>query len=147
MEKVAFEWAKEGIHTVHEAKQSTNLYNRNYYKILNAFGIKGRGPAKPETEYMDCWLNTYHFTLEIILEACARTIAQTQRPNFQYADKILSEWHKSNVHHLSDIKALDAAHLKKQKAEKPKTAPANKFNNFHQRDYDFEQLEKQLLNT
>ena len=34
-----------------------------------------------------------------------------------------------------------------EKAEKPKTAPANKFNNFHQRDYDFEQLEKQLLNT
>lgn len=146
MEKVALEWAKEGIRTVNEAKQSTNLYNRNYYKIFNALGIKNRGLTPTDTKYMDCWLNTYHFTMEIILEACARTISQTQQPSFQYADKILSEWHSSNVRHLSDIKPLDAEHLKK-KTEKPKTAPTNKFNNFHQRDYDFEQLEKQLLNT
>lgn len=149
MEKVAFEWEKEGIRTVAEAKQSTNLYNRNYYKILNAFGIKGRGPARPETECMDRWLNTWHFTLDIILEACARTISQTQRPNFQYADKILGEWHKANVRHLSDVRALDEAHLKKKKnaSPKPKAASNNKFNNFQQRDYDFEELEKQLLNS
>lgn len=149
MEKVAFEWAKEGIRTVAEAKQSTNLYNRNYYKILNAFGIKGRGPAKPEIECMNRWLNTWHFTLDIIMEACGRTITQTQRPNFQYADKILAEWHKANVRHLSDVKALDAEHLKKKKtaAPKPKAASDNKFNNFQQRDYDFEELEKQLLNS
>lgn len=149
MEKVAFEWAKEGIRTVHEAKQSTNLYNRNYYKILNAFGIKGRGPARTEIECMDRWLNTWHFTLDIIMEACGRTISQTQRPNFQYADKILEEWHKANVRHLSDIKELDAKHLKKKKsaAPKPNAASNNKFNNFQQRDYDFEELEKQLLNS
>ena len=149
MEKVAFAWAKEGIRTVAEAKQSTNLYNRNYYKILNAFGIKGRGPAKPEIECMERWLNSWHFTLDIIMEACGRTISQTQRPNFQYADKILAEWHKANVRHLSDVKALDAEHLKKKKtaAPKPKAASDNKFNNFQQRDYDFEELEKQLLNS
>ena len=149
MEKVAFEWAKEGIRTVNEAKQSTNLYNRNYYKILNAFGIKGRGPAGPEIECMDRWLNTWHFTMDIISEACGRTIAQTQRPNFQYADKILSEWHKANVRHLSDIRGLDEQHMKRKKAAapRPKAASDNKFNNFHQRDYDFEQLEKQLLNS
>lgn len=149
MEKVAFEWAKAGIRTVSEAKQSTNLYNRNYYKILNAFGIKGRGPAKPEIDCMDRWLNTWHFTLDIIMEACGRTISQTQRPNFQYADKILEEWHKANVHHLSDIKELDAKYLKKKKtaAPKAKAASNNKFNNFQQRDYDFDELEKQLLNS
>ena len=43
MEKVAMEWSREGISTVEQAKNSTNLYNRNYYSILNAFGIKGRG--------------------------------------------------------------------------------------------------------
>ncbi len=149
MEKVAFEWAKEGIHTVNEAKRSTNLYNKTYYTILNAFGIKGRGPAQPEIDCMNRWLNTYHFTLEIITEACSRTIAQTQRPNFQYANKILEEWYKKGVHHLSDIKPLDEEHMKNKKQAAAKTKPAadNKFNNFHQRDYDFEQLEKQLLNS
>lgn len=149
MEKVALEWAKEGIRTVAEAKQSTNLYNRNYYKILNAFGIKGRGPVKPEVECMERWLNTWHFTIDLITEACGRTISQTQRPNFQYADKILEEWHKAKVRHLSDLKELDAEHAKKKKSTepKPKAASTNRFNNFHQRDYDFDELEKQLLNT
>ena len=150
MEKVAFEWAKEGISTVNEAKRSTNLYNKNYYSILNAFGIKGRGPAQTEMDYMNNWLNTLHFTLDIITEACNRTIAQTQRPNFQYANKILEEWNKKKVQHLSDIKVLDALHLKNKKATpppKPKAGANNKFNNFQQRDYDFEQLEKQLLNS
>ena len=75
-------------------------------------------------------------------------MAQTQRPNFQYANKILEEWHKNNVHHLSDIQALDEQHLKKKKtaSQKPRPAANTKFNNFHQRDYDFEELEKQLLN-
>lgn len=148
MEKVAMEWSREGISTVEQAKNSTNLYNRNYYSILNAFGIKGRGPAQPEIDFMNQWLNSYHFTLDIIREACCRTVAQTQRPNFQYANKILEEWHKNNVHHLSDIQALDEQHLKKKKAasQKPKPAANTKFNNFHQRDYDFEELEKQLLN-
>ena len=148
MEKVAMEWSREGISTVEQAKNSTNLYNRNYYSILNAFGIKGRGPAQPEIDFMNQWLNSYHFTLDIIREACNRTVAQTQRPNFQYANKILEEWHKNNVRHLSDIQALDEQHIKKKKAvtQKPKPAANTKFNNFHQRDYDFEELEKQLLN-
>lgn len=148
MEKVAMEWSREGISTVEQAKNSTNLYNRNYYSILNAFGIKGRGPAQPEIDFMNQWLNSYHFTLDIIKEACSRTVAQTQRPNFQYANKILEEWHKNNVHHLSDIQALDEQHLKKKKtaSQKPRPAANTKFNNFHQRDYDFEELEKQLLN-
>jgi DnaD/phage-associated family protein len=149
METVAFSWAKEGIRTVSDAKQSTNLYNRNYYKILNAFGIKGRGPGRSEIEFMDRWLNTWHFTIDIISEACSRTIAQIQQPRFEYANRILEDWHKANVHHLSDIQDLDAKHEEKKKktAAKPKAVTDNKFNNFHQRDYDFEQLERQLLNT
>ena len=32
------------------------------------------------------------------------------------------------------------------KADKPKSAAPNRFNNFHQRDYDFAEYEKKLLN-
>jgi len=149
IEKVALEWEKEGITTIAEAKKSTNLYNKKYYAILNVFGIKGRGPAPVEIECMERWLNEYHFTLSIITEACNRTIAQTQRPNFQYANKILSEWHKNNIRQLSDIQILDEKHLKNKKTNVSNNKPAatNKFNNFHQREYDFEELEKKLLNS
>ncbi|WP_243134676.1 DnaD domain protein [Murimonas intestini] len=151
IETVALAWSQEGIKTVQEAKDSTNLYNKNYYTILNTFGIKGRGPAKPETDYMNCWLNEYHFTLDIIQEACSRTIAQTHQPNFQYANKILEDWHKNGIKHINDIRQLDIRHQQNKKAAAPKqkapSAPSgNKFNNFHQREYDYKKLEEQLLN-
>lgn len=149
MRKVALAWAEAGITTVLQAKQETNLYNKNFFTILNAFGIKGRNPAPPEQELMTRWLNTFGFTLDIILEACRRTICQTHQPNFQYTDKILEQWHKSGVTSLSDIEKLDRKHLKEQKKasqkEQPKSAQNNRFNNFSQREYNYSDLERQLL--
>ena len=47
--------------------------------------------------------------------------------------------------------ALDEAHQKKKKTAVPNTAqksqPKNRFNNFEQRSYDYDQLEKMLLTT
>lgn len=59
-----------------------------------------------------------------------------------------------NVKTLADVRLLDAAHQKKKlekAAEKkrtpaPKPAASNRFNNFHQRTYDFSEYEKKLLN-
>ncbi|MDO5422713.1 MAG: DnaD domain protein [Eubacteriales bacterium] len=147
MEKVALGWASEGIQTVQQAKNSTNLYNKKYYSVLNAFGIKNRGPAASEKEYIDRWLDEYQFTLNIVAEACNRTISQTHEASFPYADKILQQWKKKGVHHLDDIRTLDTERMKKKKEAAPKASAPNKFNNFHQRDYDFEQLEKDLLNS
>lgn len=149
MRKVALAWAEAGITTVMQAKQETNLYNKNFFTIMNAFGIKGRNPALPEQEFMSRWINEYRFPMEIILEACGRTIRQTHQPNFQYTDKILEQWHRKNVHSLADIEKLDIQRLQEQKkaAEKPQQkATNNRFNNFTQREYDYSQLEKQLLN-
>lgn len=147
MEKVAVEWAAAGVKTPMEAKERTTLYNKKYYAVLNAFGIKGRGPAKAESDFMKRWFEDYHFTPEIVEEACNRTIAQTHQPNFSYANGILERWHREGVHHLTDLRALDEKHIKIQKASavKPKNTGNDRFNNFEPRDYDFDQLEKQLL--
>ena len=65
--------------------------------------------------YIQKWTDTYGFTLDIIEEACSRTISATHQPSFEYADTILTRWHKSHVHHLKDISVLDDAY-QKQKA-------------------------------
>ncbi len=148
MRKVALAWAEAGITTVLQAKQESNLYNKNYFTILNAFGIRGRNPAPVEQEIMTRWLEELAFPTDIILEACRRTVVQTHQPNFQYADKILSQWHKSGVKSMADIEELDRRRIQEQKkaAAKPPKAAGNRFNNFKQRDYDYSQLERQLLN-
>ena len=80
--------------------------------MLNAFGIRDRGPGKPEVQMIDHWFDDLHFTSDIILEACSRTLTQTQNPSFQYANKILESWHASGIHHLNEIRELDQKHQK-----------------------------------
>ncbi|MDD3218736.1 MAG: DnaD domain protein [Lachnospiraceae bacterium] len=152
IESVAFAWHQDGITTVAMAKEASNLHSGQYYNIMKALGIRNRDPIEPEIKMMDVWLKEYGFTMDIIQEACTRTIQQTNQPSFQYADGILSKWNQSHVHHLADINELDEAHkqasarAKQQKTTQNRPQNGNSFNNFHQRTYDVDALEKQLLN-
>ncbi|MFR8549201.1 MAG: DnaD domain protein [Lachnospiraceae bacterium] len=154
MRTVALAWAEAGISTVLQAKEETNTYNKNFFAVLNTFGIRGRGPAAPEQELMSRWFQEFGFSADIVLEACRRTIRQTHQPNFQYADRILEQWKEGGVRSLSDVEQLDRRHRAEQKkssastpAPRPSRPAANRFNNFSQREYDYNQLEKQLLNN
>ncbi len=148
IDKVALAWAEEGITNAGQAKERQSQYSQKYYSVLNAFGIRDRGPGKPEVQMIDHWFDDLHFTSDIILEACSRTLTQTQNPSFQYANKILESWHASGIHHLNEIRELDQKHQKTGKAaskQRPAVTSGSKFNNFSQRDYDFDHLES-LLN-
>ena len=147
IQKVALAWSESNITTVDQAKKNSSFYNKNCYSVLNAFGIKGRGPAAPELTYIKKWTGEYGFTLDIVLEACNRTMAKLHQPSFEYADSILKKWLTANVHHLSDLERLDLAHKQTVASRKTESRSAgkNKFNNFEGRTYDYDSLEKQLL--
>lgn len=152
IQKVALSWHEQGIATVEQAKMNSVLYNKNCYSILNAYGIKGRGPASSEMTYIRKWCEEYAFSLEIILEACDRTMNMIHQPSFEYTDSILTNWHKKDVHTLEDISVLDAqftqAKMTKAAAqpEKPsKPTSKNRFNNFENRSYDMNDLERRLI--
>lgn len=155
IETVALAWTRDGVTTVEMARDASSRFSKDYYTILKAMGISGRNPVENEISYIDTWRKTYCFDLELIQEACSRTVLSTGQPSFQYADKILSGWKNKNVHTLEDVRLLDAEHKKRQleKAVSRKKQPAaqsqsnNRFNNFHQRDYDFTEYEKRLLNN
>lgn len=148
--KVAFSWVEEGIETVAQAKEQSALYSKNCYTVLNAFGIKNRGPASSELTYIKKWAEDYAFSADIIEEACRRTIAATHQPSFEYADSILTKWHEKNIRHLKEIASLDEEYQKERTAgrmsSKPRAAARN-LNNFERRSYDMESLEEQLLNS
>lgn len=156
IKKVAFSWHEAGIDTVTRAKQETTTYHRNYFSILKAFGISNRNPIQSEIHMIDHWMKDYGFTMDILTEACSRTVASTGKANFRYADRILSGWKDKGVRHLTDIQALDTLHKQlqsdrqeqKQRQEQKGIRPSgsgNRFNNFQQRNYDYDQLENQLL--
>lgn len=157
--KVALSWHEENITTVNLAKTSSFLYNKNCYCVLNAYGIKGRGPAASEIAYIRKWSEEYGFALEVILEACDRTMNSIHQPSFDYTDSILKRWKDKNVHQLKDIDAVDADYRKEkerakelakerkrqQQAQKPVSSQNNKFNNFDGRSYDMNDLERRLV--
>lgn len=152
IQKVALSWHSQDIRTAEQAKTNSVLYNKNCYSILNAYGIKGRAPAASEIAYIRKWHEEYAFSLEIILEACDRTMNMIHQPNFEYTDSILKNWYKKNVHTLEDVSVLDAAftRAKADKARQQTTQPSkpsgrNKFNNFENRSYDMNDLERRLI--
>ena len=149
IEKVAMSWSDEGISTVAEAKERNASYNKNTYIVLNAYGIKGRGPASVELTFIRRWYDEYGFSTDIIVEACNRTILNRNQPDFKYTESILKDWYSKGVKSLTDITLLDAAHKqsKTTASRSTTTASARRAQNFEGRSYDMTALEQQLLNT
>lgn len=150
IETVAISWYEQGIDTMKKAKDAMKIYNKNYYSVMKTFGISNRNPGPAEASYIKKWLEEYHFELPIILEACNRTLSAISQPSFPYADSILTRWHQAKVRTMDDIKGLDSQFHSSKKAlgamavQKPATAP-NRFHNFEQREYNYQDLEQQFI--
>lgn len=159
IEAVARNWHEKGIRTAQEAKEFSAAYNRDSFAVMKAFGINSRKPAAPELKLMNRWFKEYGFTREMVLEACNRTITAIHNPSFEYADKILSDWKKSGIRTLTDLKEQDAkrsaareenAQSRDKRLQKYDTAVSsqgnrarrapNQFHNFEQRDTDYDAL-------
>lgn len=144
IEKVAVSWAEQGITTPKQAQKYSTKYDKSVYAIMNELGKNG-SPTNKEMEFIIRWTKDYGFTTDIILEACERTVLATDRHRFEYAESILSNWKQANVHHKADIHKIDALYQKKKSTPKP--AVTNKFNQFTQNSYDFDELEKELISN
>lgn len=144
IEKVAIGWAEAGVTTPAQAQQQSSRYDKNVYSIMNALG-KTNSPARTEVSYIQRWTTEYGFELDVILEACSRTVLATDKHRFAYADSILSAWFKAGVHHVSDISGLDLSHQKEKAAKPARSGSAAEYNRFMHSSYDFDALEKELL--
>ena len=156
IETVAINWHERGLKTVDEAKTYASSYSKDSFAVMKAFGINDRSPAAPERDMIERWFGTYGFTKELVLEACNRTIEAIHSPSFKYAEKILSEWKKAGVRRLEDVRHLDEqragrTQAKKAVSEQKNASGArgrsgqNQFQNFPQRDVDYDALVLQQL--
>lgn len=150
IETVGLAWHAEGITTVEAAKEVSRKYNKDYYAILKALGIYNHSPISAEIQLMDKWMKTYSFTMDVIREACTRTVMQTAKPTLAYADGILTRWYNEHIRTLEDVKNEDELRRQKKSQDQKKPSqgksrkPSGSFYNFEQRNYD-KTLEKQLL--
>lgn len=159
IETVANSWAAADIHTVEDAKMHTSSFPREVYEVFKSFGINcNRMPVEPEIAYVRKWIDSLGFGMDIISEACSRTVVSIHNPSFEYADTILTKWAKAGVRHFSDIEKQDEQFRSKAPVKKivsaktagntavKETVP-NKFNNFSQRTYNYSELEREILSN
>lgn len=160
IETVAINWLETGLKTVEDAKAYASSFTRDSFAVMKAFGLNDRKPGDAEREMIDRWFKTYGFTRELVLEACNRTLTATHAPSFKYADKILSCWKKAGVCSLEDVKRLDEQHAGRAKGKgsgngavtqeyrgsgNGRGRGTNQFQNFPQREIDYDALVLQQL--
>ena len=146
IEKVAVNWAEEGITTPKQAQKFSTRYDKSVYSIMNSLG-RSTAPTAKELEFINRWTREYGFSTDIILEACERSSLATDRHRFEYAEGILSSWKNAGIHHKADIQQADATYQKKKATKPAPAASSNRFTQFAQNSYDFAALEKEILSN
>ncbi len=159
IEKIAIDWFENNIDTIEKVETYLKMFKDDFKKILSFYGLK-RAPLKSEEDFMKKWLLEYKMPLNVIDEACSRTILKTGMPSFNYTNSILESWKNKGVKSLEDIKKIDEefknsinekALQKKNKIEefqKNNNKPAvsnstkNKFMNYNQNNIDYDMLRK-----
>lgn len=154
---IAKTWSQKKILKMEDIKSEQEENNFIFKAVSNAFGLT-RAMTPTEAEYVRRW-EKHNFNVEIIREACKKTVLITGKISFPYCDKILINWKSKNVVTLSDIEALDRMHKERKIAEGKKkateqkkakqdtygTPKANSFHNFQQRDTNYDEIVQKMV--
>ena len=165
MEKVAINWSQQGIKTSKQARAESFKHDGDIIAIMKALGMEN-APTIKEGTFISAWKGELGFSMDIIMEACDRTVMATQKNRLKYCDGILRNWHESKVATREDIARLDASHTADLRKKKEKASVSfinskdrldgsyirqsgsqNRFNQFQQNTIDFAELEEQLLDN
>ncbi|GAE01247.1 dnaD protein [Clostridium botulinum B str. Osaka05] len=84
------------------------------------------------------------FSYDVIVMAIEEAIFNNIK-NIGYIEKILDTWFSKGLTSIEDIKSYKARWEEKKKKIKSKENTVDRWNDFEQREYDFEKLERKLL--
>ncbi|GAA0726414.1 DnaD domain protein [Clostridium malenominatum] len=146
IEMVAISWHDSKIYTIEDAQSFIKKHEDkwvNIRKILSYIGIKDAEVMKPQEELLTKWLSTYNFPLDVIFRACDVCFQRINKADFKYIDGILNSWFKDGIKSIEDVDKKD--NKKSYKSNNNFKPKLDSFNNYDQRSYDFDELEKKLL--
>ena len=104
IQTVADAWYKNNIKTFNdldlyfEKQEKLNLVKKEIVKKLRL----SRALTQFEEAYISKWLVDFGYSLEIIEIALKKTTSKSN-PNFDYIDKLISDWHEKNLKTPNDI--------------------------------------------
>lgn len=151
IQAVAINWYEQGITTVEEAEQYAIAFD-SYFSAINKSWNLGRLPGDKEQKFINAW-KEWGFSVELVKEACDRTLIKAGKPNFKYANGILSNWHDKGYTTLKQVEADDkagAASLTSpvNSVKNTGTKSAQAYNSYASHTYsgmDMMEIQRQLL--
>lgn len=135
VQTVAEAWSHNRIKTYNDLENHFQKYE-NMKKIKKSIAKKlGRfgNLTQFEEAYIEKWLLDYGFGLDIINIALKKTTSKAN-PNFDYLDKLLTDWHERNLKTSAEIEAFLSEMKQKNKNIKEMEKKTN-YNNYQKRDY------------
>ena len=109
IEKEAYAWADQEIHTTAQAEeflQRRQARRDLAQQVLQVLQICDRAPSRTERGYITSWLDM-GFGCEAIAEAYDRTVVATGARKWPYLNRILMSWHEKGLHTLDEISSGD----------------------------------------
>ncbi len=150
IEKIALAWFDAKIKDIDDAQSFIKRHEDKWVKIrkiLNYLGIKDAEVMRPQEDLLNKWINTYKFPVDVIYKACEICFQRINKADFKYIDGILTSWNKDDIKTVEDVDKNNnkKVYRKNNSNYKNNNSSNSTFNNFEQRNYDFEDLEKKLL--
>lgn len=132
---VADAWSKNNIKTYNDL-ESYYEKQEKINKIANSISKKlglNRGLTQYEFAYIEKWNIDYNYQLEVIEIALKKTTSKAN-PNFDYLDKLLTDWHDRNLKTVDEIQKY-LADLKQKNKNIKELEKTTNYQKYDQRTY------------
>ena len=93
--KILKDWKAKGLNTTADVEDylaDMDRYYEMYRRIFRELGFS-RKPTEPEKRIMRTWFDEMGFSMEKVLEACAKTTG-ISNPNVNYLNSVLVAWYR-----------------------------------------------------
>ncbi len=147
IEKIAINWHKKGISSIQDAMKDSEFFASQFSGVKKAFSLN-RPLHDAELQLVTTWYYDYHFSDDMVYEACNKAVLGTQKTDFRYANKILKSWHDQGIKTLEEARTLDATPVITAAKATNTRVSKSKTQDFSQRVYtdaDYLAFEKKKL--
>lgn len=135
IQAVAEAWSQNNIKTFSDLDkyyEQQEVLNKVKKSIVKKLGLS-RQLTQYEEAYIEKWINDFGYNMPIIEIALKKTTSKAN-PNFDYINKVLSDWHERNLKTPEAVEKFLADMKQKNKDIKTIEKKAG-YNNYSQRSY------------
>lgn len=147
IERVARDWAENGVDTIAAAEQRIVELNNNrsaWNKMRRVFGIDSRSPSATEEKLAVTSIIEWKMSDDLLKKAYDTCVDSCGKYNIKYIKKVLTEWQKQGINNLEAYEKATASQNEKSN-EKAKQKSNSKNQNTTEGSIDWSLMD-QIIN-